>query len=403
MWQKLLIMIFLCLSAKSVSASDFSLPEAWQGETPDSVITIDYADLDYVLDAAVLMSGPPSRKKSKAASASVSTRLKNNYNILTTNAGNRIMFEEFKKKPEMAAVISKIRASLESVPVEIPLNSLNKKEQIAFWLNLYNVVVIDEINKVYPKKDLEDFVTAKDGLLTRKLVKAGGVQLSLNDIQYGVLQQKYPDEVLVIYGLYQGYIGSPSIRKYAYTGTNLNRSLQFNANDFINTNRGTYPNGKTFRVAGFYQRNASYFPDFAADLRNHLKEYLREDEIPLLDQAQTLVADINDWTVTDIYGTSRNYGGGAATNDAALLGAFAQGQTMPGSEEVANLELMASTVQAKSVTYGRFSADQVQKLKEMKFNHDNRGGVVTVTDLTEAEAAAKAKSESGKQNGKQRQ
>mgnify|MGYP006183663149 CR=1 FL=1 len=76
---------------------------------------------------------------------------------------------------------------------------------------------------------------------------------------------------------------------------------------------------------------------------------------------------------------------------------------MPGSEEVANLELMASSVQAKSVTYGRFSADQVQKLKEMKFNHENRGGVVTVTDLTEAEAAAKAKSESGKQNDKQRQ
>lgn len=390
MWQKLLIMIFLCLGAVSVCASDFSLPEAWQGETQDSVITIDYADLDYVLDAAVLMSGPPSRKKSKAASASVSTRLKNNYNILTTNAGNRIMFEEFKKKPEMAAVISTIRASLESVPAEIPLNSLNKKEQIAFWLNLYNVVVIDEINKVYPKKDLEDFVTGKDGLLTRKLVKAGGVQLSLNDIQYGVLQQKYPDEVLVIYGLYQGYIGSPSIRKYAYTGTNLNRSLQFNANDFINTNRGTYPNGKTFRVAGFYQRNASYFPDFAADLRSHLKEYLREDEIPLLDQAQTLVADINDWTVTDIYGTSRNYGGGAATNDAALLGAFAQGQTMAGSEEVANLELMASTVQAKSVTYGRFSADQVQKLKELKFNHENRGGIVTVTDLSEQQAAEKA-------------
>ena len=40
------------------------------------------------------------------------------------------MFEEFKKKPEMAAVVSKIRASLESVPAEIPLNSLSKKEQI---------------------------------------------------------------------------------------------------------------------------------------------------------------------------------------------------------------------------------------------------------------------------------
>ncbi len=391
MWQKLLIILVLSGCAVTVSASDFSLPEAWQGETQDSDITIDYADLDYVLDAAVLMSGPPSRKKSKASSSSISTRLKNNYNQLTTNAGNRIFFEEFKKRPDMAAIISRIRMSLQSVPAEIPLNSLSKKEQIAYWLNLYNVVVIDEINKVYPLKNLEDFVSAKDGLLARKIINAGGVQLSLNDIQYGVLKQKYPDEVLVIYGLYQGYIGSPSIRKYAYTGANLNRSLQFNANDFINTNRGTYPSGKIFRVAGFYQRNASYFPDFATDLRSHLREYLREDEIPLLDESQQLVADINDWTVTDIYGTSRNYGGGAATNDAALLGAFAQGQTMPGSEEVANLELMANVVQAKSVTYGRFSADQVQKLKELKFNHENRGGIVTVTDLSEQQNTGQSK------------
>ncbi|MFN6262084.1 MAG: DUF547 domain-containing protein [Chromatiaceae bacterium] len=394
-----LLWCLILLGSYSAQASDLTLPDAWLGETQDSAITINYDDLDYVLNAAVLMSGPPSRKKSKASSSTVSTRLKNNFNTLTTNAGNRLFFEEFKKNPEMAAVISKIRTSLEAVPAEVPLNQLSKKEQIAFWLNLYNVVVIDEINKVYPLKSLEEFITAKDGVLSKKLINIGGMQLSLNDIQYGVLQQKYPNEVLVIYGLYQGYIGSPSIRKYAYTGANLNRSLQFNANDFINTNRGTYPDGKTFRVAGFYQRNASYFPDFETDLRSHLREYLREDEIPLLDEAQTLVADIDDWTVTDIYGTSRNYGGGAATNDAALLGAFSQGGTMLGSEEVTNLELMANAVQAKSVTYGRFSADQVQKLKELKLNHENRGGVVTVTDLTEAEAkAAKEKTESGQQN-----
>ena len=54
---------------------------------------------------------------------------------------------------------------------------------------------------------------------------------------------------------------------------------------------------------------------------------------------RTLVADINDWTVTDIYGTSRNYGGGAATNDAALLGAFAQGgKRCPVLKRSTNLE-----------------------------------------------------------------
>lgn len=386
MLKKSLVLGILAWTSCLLHAADFTLPEAWQGEASNNDITVNYADLDYVLESAVLMSGPPSRKKSNASTSTINTRLKNNYNLLTMNAGNKVIFEEFKKKPQMAAVISNIRRSLEAVPAEIPLNSLSKKEQIAFWLNLYNVVVLDEINKVYPKKDLEEFVTGQDGLLTRKVINAGGVQLSLNDIQYGILQQKYPDEILVMYGLYQGYIGSPSLRKYSYTGANLNRSLQFNANDFINSNRGTYPDGKTFRVAGFYQRNASYFPDFEADLRHHLKGYLRSDEIPLLDEAQNLRADINDWTVTDVYGTTRNYGGGAATNDAALIDSFAQRQDRG---EIADLGLMSAALQAKSITYGRFSADQIQRLKELKFNHVNRGGVVTVTEI---DSAAPAKS-----------
>ncbi|MDZ7871525.1 MAG: DUF547 domain-containing protein [Rheinheimera sp.] len=199
-----LLCCLIVLGCCVAQASDLTLPDAWQGETQDSAITINYDDLDYVLNAAVLMSGPPSRKKSKSSSSTVSTRLKNNFNTLTTNAGNRLFFEEFKKNPSMAEVISKIRTSLEAVPSEVPLNQLSKKEQIAFWLNLYNVVVIDEINKVYPLKSLEDFVTAKDGVLSKKLINTAGMQLSLNDIQYGVLKQKYPDEVLVIYGLISG-------------------------------------------------------------------------------------------------------------------------------------------------------------------------------------------------------
>ena len=167
-----LLWCLILVGSFSAQASDLTLPDAWQGETQDSAITINYDDLDYVLNAAVLMSGPPSRKKSKSSSSTVSTRLKNNFNPLTTNAGNRLFFEEFKKNPAMAAVISKIRTSLEAVPAEVPLNQLSKKEQIAFWLNLYNVVVIDEINKVYPLKSLEDFVTAKDGVLSKKLINA---------------------------------------------------------------------------------------------------------------------------------------------------------------------------------------------------------------------------------------
>ena len=78
MWRAFFVFASLMVLSCRTAASDFVVPEAWQGETQDSTITISYNDLDYVLDSAVLMSGPPSRKKSKASSSTVSTRLKNN-------------------------------------------------------------------------------------------------------------------------------------------------------------------------------------------------------------------------------------------------------------------------------------------------------------------------------------
>ncbi len=379
----LLFGVVLAGAGTCQAAESFTLPDSWLGEQQDSVITISYEDLDYVLEKSVLMSGPPNRKKSKASSSGVNTRLKNNFNPLTANAGNRLFYEEYKKDPEMAKVISRIRASLEAVPGEVNLNSLSKKEQIAYWLNLYNVVVIDEINKVYPLKNMEDFVTGPDGLLERKIIRLEGQLLSLNDIQYGVLKEKYPDDLLILYGFYQGYIGSPSIRKHAYTGSNLYRSLQFNANDFINSNRGTYPDGKEFRVAAYYTRNKAYFPDFENDLKAHLREYLREKDLDDLDKANTLIANLDDWSVTDIYGTSRAYGTASANNDAALLDAFSQAAAPTGSEQIANFGQMSETLGHRASSYGRFSVDQVVKLRELKQNHENRGGVITVTDLDE--------------------
>lgn len=65
------------------------------------------------------MSGPPCRKKSSASTATVNTRLKNNFNVLTINAGNKLYFEEFHKKPELRAAVTEIRKSLEAIPASI--------------------------------------------------------------------------------------------------------------------------------------------------------------------------------------------------------------------------------------------------------------------------------------------
>ncbi len=362
----LIASLFSAVASTALPAAE--LPEHWFGSDEQSQIQIRYDDVDHLLQQAVLMSGPPSRKKSSASTATVNTRLKNNFNVLTINAGNKLYFEEFHKKPELRAAVTEIRKSLEAIPASIRLNQLNQKEQLAYWLNLYNLVVIDEINQIYPRKNLKDYVLAPDGLLARKTMQIEGVALSLDDIQHAVLKVNFPDQPLVLYGLYQGYIGSPSIRKHAYTGENVMRALKLNAFDFINSNRGTYPDRNSFRVAGFYQRNAGYFPDFQSDLREHIKGFLQDAEQPLLAEAELLVTDINDWTVTDIHGSSRSYGSAAHINRAAIL-------------DIRNMPDAASSWIGKVDDVGLYSSDQLQRMRELRINHINRGGVVTVSDL----------------------
>jgi hypothetical protein len=250
----------------------------------------------------------------------------------TANEGNRFYFETFKDNEEARQFLREIQTSLEQMPDEAPLSYFSRDEQLAYWLNLYNVTVLNQVIDEYPKRNLKKLFRGKNSIFEQKLLTVAGIPLSLNDIQFTILKQNYDNNPLIIYGLYQGIIGGPNIRKTAYTGENVWRALENNAYEFINSNRGTYKTrGSTFRVSSFYDRSEAYFPDFETDLSAHLLEYLQGDEKPALQEAAKLKADINDWDVTDLGGSHRRIGGSLADSRAALLDSVKS--TVPNSNE----------------------------------------------------------------------
>src|SRR5210317_1040037 len=114
-----------------------------------------------------------------------------------------------------------VRDNLEALPSEAPLQYFTRNEQLAYWLNLYNFTLLNEVIKVYPKRKLNKLLTGKNSILKEKILTVAGVPLSLNDIQYVILKNNYENNPLVMYGLYQGIIGGPNIRKSAFTGANV--------------------------------------------------------------------------------------------------------------------------------------------------------------------------------------
>lgn len=358
----------LCL--QSMASSELTgVPEPFRGHDENSRLVISYADLDSLLDAVVLHTGRSDRKKAKPQKASTGTRMKFSVNRSTVNEGNRFYFEVFAQSEENRRTLAAIRQRLENLPSFNPLETFNRDEQLAYWVNLYNVTIIDEIVKLYPIRDLEETLVGKDSILDKKVLEIAGVPLSLNDIQFRILRQNYSNDPLVIYGLYQGIIGGPNIRKGAYTGKFVYGDLIDNAVEFINSNRGTESkNKKVFLVSSLYARNSAFFKDFDADLSTHLLTYLQGDEKSELAAAKSIKADIDDWTVTDLFGSSRDLAGSFGSNSAALQGAAGGGNS--------------SRYASKAAAVSRYSPEVVAHLKALNRKREQeKTGTVTVEEL----------------------
>ena len=302
------------------NAATSTVPEPFQRFDADSKYAINYDDFTAVLKTVVVDVGRSSREKVAPNQAKTGTRMKASVKRSTLNEGNRFYYETFEGNEEARQLLRSIQKSLEQVPAEVSLEYFSRDEQLAYWLNLYNVTVLNEIIQVYPKRNLKKTLVGKKSIMSKKLLTVAGIPLSLNDIQFTILKQNYDNNPLVMYGLYQGIIGGPNIRKKAYTGNDVQRALTNNAIEFVNSNRGTYSKDeKIFRVSSLYERNKLYFPDFDADLSAHLLTYLEGYERTELQSATILKPDINDWTVTDLGGTYRDLGAAFADNNAALL------------------------------------------------------------------------------------
>jgi len=351
------------------NTADSAVPDPFQRFDDSSRLTIDYTDLNSLLEAVVLNTGRSNRTKASSSQTATGTRMKVSVNRATVNEGNRFYFEVFNGNETNQQTIRNIQNRLENIPTATPLEKFSRDEQLAYWLNLYNATILDEIVKVYPKRDLEDLLVGKKSIMSKKTLMVAGVPLSLNDIQFTILRQNYENNPLIIYGLYQGIIGGPNIRKAAYSGKYVYADLIDNAMEFINSNRGTDgKNKRVFRVSSLYERNELFFTDFESDLTGHLLTYLEGKERIELQTATKIKADIDDWTVTDLFGSSRNLAGSLASSNAALVGAVTGGNS--------------SRLSTKAAGATRYSPEVLEHLNELNRKRaEERTGTVTIEEM----------------------
>ena len=138
--------------------------------------------------------------------------------------------------------------------VSLDPREFRKREQKAYWLNLYNALTIQSLLKNYPLKSV-------DARKLRSRVKVAGVKLSRADIGNRILRPIWHD-YKVIFGLTCASVGCPAIQDRAFTVANMDGLLRQSAREFINHPRGLVVSRKQMRVSKIFDW---YREDFGAD------------------------------------------------------------------------------------------------------------------------------------------
>ena len=359
------ILAFYSIAVAMLFVSDdthasMSKAELFSQHSPKSSAEIEYPYVDLILEISVFDLGPSNRKLADRPLGNTGTRFKKRVNRLTALEGNRIRFENFSKQSYRES-LDDIVTTLTGLPEQVSLMNLSKNEQLAFWLNLYNVTLLREMAYRQSEERIQfEFANEKDStLFNRAVVNVEGHALSLNDIKYDIILNNFKDNENVIYGFFTGVVGGPSLQPKAFTGNNVVTELKRSAKDFINSNRGTYYNG---RLSVLYDRYQDFFSgdDKASAIQSHILGFIYDDmrESIAEVEASQLEMDIVDFSKASIF-DKRVYGAGNSI--ARTDGSLKRGE------------------------------DSRALLRELVRKRNANRAVITVKDLSESEALSKEK------------
>ena len=222
--------------------------------------SLDYAVWDDALRYMVFRMGRSSREAAPSVEVGLTGRIKRGHQSRYRLEGNRVIFSFLEQ--DIIDSLTAYKKDLESIADQIDISSLPRNEQLAYWINLHNAAVIEQLAQQYPIRSpsLAKFGPDQLPLDEAKVISVNGVAMSPRDIRTRIVYPNWNDPK-VIYGFFRGEIGGPSISGEAYTSRNVSRLLADNARDMVNSLRGVEKIGSTMHVSEIYEEaRPFYFP-----------------------------------------------------------------------------------------------------------------------------------------------
>jgi len=190
---------------------------------------------------------------------------------------------------------AKLQSYLDALAARDP-RTLNRPEQFAYWVNLYNALTVAVVVDYYPVKSIRKIEGGLLGLgpWNKEFITIQGQALTLNDIEHRILRPIWQDP-RIHYAVNCASLGCPNLATSAYSPDKLEAQLDAAARDFINHPRGVDRSGKRLRVSSIYDWYEIDFGSDQKELLGHLAQYAEEDLAAYLGSYSGRIRYDYDW------------------------------------------------------------------------------------------------------------
>lgn len=180
-------------------------------------------------------------------------------------------------------------------------SQFTRDAQLAYWINLYNALTVSVILDNYPVESIRDI---RNGLTdfgpwNDKRLTVNGRELSLHDIENGIVRPLWAEDPRTHYALNCAALGCPNLAQIAYTADNIQEQLELRAIAYVNDPRGvSVATNGDLTLSKIYSWYKGDFGGSKETILRHLREHADADLKAALEQSKG-IGYAYDWALND--------------------------------------------------------------------------------------------------------
>ena len=183
---------------------------------------------------------------------------------------------------------------------ELDPRTLNRSEQFAYWINLYNAVTVRIVLKGYPTASITKLGKGffSFGPWDDPVGKIAGVEITLNDIEHRVLRPIW-QEPRIHFLVNCASLGCPNLLPNAFTTHNVDSLLEQAARDFINHPRGVSITANTITLSSIFDWYGDDFGSNRSEVLGYIVQYLPPVQAQQLLSGNARLRYAYDWKLNE--------------------------------------------------------------------------------------------------------